>query len=156
MSAPAMRERPDAISGKTYKMESGNGALFVTINDDDKGMFEVFANIGKSGGYTQSFTEAIGRLISLALRSGIDPLLIARQLVGIRSPKHGFWMQKAVFSIPDGIGRAMLFHIGKDENVIKNVPEDPSVSKVESVVVTPDAAAEEEIAQKDAGEEPVV
>src|SRR5690606_31234003 len=66
------RERPDVVVGKTYKLKTAYGTLYVTINDDEQGRpFEVFANIGKAGGFFGAKTEAISRLISLALRSGI-------------------------------------------------------------------------------------
>ncbi|MFB6088675.1 MAG: adenosylcobalamin-dependent ribonucleoside-diphosphate reductase, partial [Candidatus Aenigmatarchaeota archaeon] len=81
------RKRPNIIQGSTQKIETGQGSMFVTINEDSEGLFEVFASIGKSGGFTSSFTEAVGRLVSLALRSGIDPWQIIDELKGIRSPK---------------------------------------------------------------------
>ena len=103
----APRPRPDTISGATQKVETGYGGLYVTINEDDEGVFEVFARIGKSGGYTASFTEAIARLASLCLRSGIPPEQVVQQLEGIRSPKVTFDRGEQVHSVPDGIAKAM-------------------------------------------------
>ena len=103
----APRPRPDTISGATQKVETGYGGLYVTINEDDQGVFEVFARIGKSGGYTASFTEAIARLSSLCLRSGIPPQQVVQQLEGIRSPKVTFDRGEQVHSVPDGIAKAM-------------------------------------------------
>ena len=103
----APRPRPDTISGATQKVETGYGGLYVTINEDDEGVFEVFARIGKSGGYTASFTEAIARLSSLCLRSGIPPQQVVQQLEGIRSPKVTFDRGEQVHSVPDGIAKAM-------------------------------------------------
>src|SRR2546425_405248 len=56
------RARPDVITGRTQKILTGYGALYVTVNEDEKGLFEVFAQIGRGGGYTASFTEGIARL----------------------------------------------------------------------------------------------
>jgi ribonucleoside-diphosphate reductase alpha chain len=103
----APRPRPDTITGATQKVKTGYGGLYVTINEDDEGMFEVFARIGKSGGYTASFTEAIARLTSLCLRSGIPPEQVVEQLEGIRSPKVTFDRGEQVHSVPDAMAKAM-------------------------------------------------
>src|SRR5438309_6098445 len=79
--------RPDVITGRTQKILTGYGALYVTVNEDEKGLFEVFAQIGRGGGYTASFTEGIARLVSLCLRSGVPVDEIIDQLEGIRSPR---------------------------------------------------------------------
>ncbi|MDY6779328.1 MAG: TSCPD domain-containing protein, partial [Halobacteria archaeon] len=101
------RPRPDTISGVTQKIETGYGGLYVTINEDDEGIFEVFAQIGKSGGYTTSFTEGIARLASLCLRSGIPPEQVVEQLEGIRSPKVTFDRGEQIHSVPDAMAKAM-------------------------------------------------
>ena len=101
------RARPDVIVGTTQKIETGYGSLYVTINEDEHGIFEIFATLGKSGGYTSSFTEAVARLASLALRSGVPPEEVAKQLEGIRSPKIGFDHRDKILSVPDGIAKAL-------------------------------------------------
>jgi ribonucleoside-diphosphate reductase alpha chain len=81
------RIRPDVVSGKTYKVKTGYGALFVTVNDDESGApLEVFATLGKSGGFFQEQSEALCSLISTALRSRIKAEEIIKQLKGIRGP----------------------------------------------------------------------
>ncbi|MGC9046100.1 MAG: vitamin B12-dependent ribonucleotide reductase, partial [Thermodesulfovibrio sp.] len=78
------RKRPEVLKGVTRLMKTGCGNLYVTINKDEESKpFEVFTNIGKAGGCAASQAEAIGRLISLALRSGIEPEEIIKQLKGI-------------------------------------------------------------------------
>lgn len=77
------RDRPDVITGTTRAVTTGCGKLYITINEDEKGPFEVFGNMGKAGGCAASQTEAVARLISLALRSGISPGHIVKQLKGI-------------------------------------------------------------------------
>jgi ribonucleoside-diphosphate reductase alpha chain len=78
------RKRPEAIKGTTRLMKTGCGHLYVTINEDGDGnLFELFTHMGKAGGCAASQAEAIGRLISLALRSNIEPVEIIKQLKGI-------------------------------------------------------------------------
>ncbi len=106
------RPRPDVITGRTQKILTGYGALYVTVNEDDKGLFEVFAQIGRGGGYTASFTEGLARLVSLCLRSGVPVDEIIDQLEGIRSPRIAVDHGERVYSIPDAIAKAMKRHIG--------------------------------------------
>jgi ribonucleoside-diphosphate reductase alpha chain len=106
------RPRPDVITGRTQKILTGYGALYVTVNEDDKGLFEVFAQIGRGGGYTASFTEGIARLVSLCLRSGVPVDEIIDQLEGIRSPRIAVDHGERVYSVPDAVAKAMKRHIG--------------------------------------------
>jgi ribonucleoside-diphosphate reductase alpha chain len=106
------RARPDVITGRTQKILTGYGALYVTINEDERGLFEVFAQIGRGGGYTASFTEGIARLVSLCLRSGVPVDEIIDQLEGIRSPRIAVDHGERVYSIPDAIAKAIKRHIG--------------------------------------------
>jgi ribonucleoside-diphosphate reductase alpha chain len=106
------RPRPDVITGRTQKILTGYGALYVTINEDDKGVFEVFAQIGRGGGYTASFTEGLARLVSLCLRSGVPIDEIIDQLEGIRSPRIALDHGERIYSIPDAIAKAIKRHIG--------------------------------------------
>ncbi len=113
------RPRPDVITGRTQKILTGYGALYVTINEDDKGLFEVFAQIGRGGGYTASFTEGIARLVSLCLRSGVPVDEIIDQLEGIRSPRIAIDHGERVYSIPDAVARAMKRHIGMQKTGVQ-------------------------------------
>lgn len=106
-STAAVRQRPDVLTGFTAKMRTGMGELYVTINEMDGRPFEVFATIGKSGRSTTAKTEAIGRLISLAFRSGISVDKVVRQLKGIGGEHPVFQNGGLVLSIPDGIGRIL-------------------------------------------------
>ncbi|MFB6213359.1 MAG: adenosylcobalamin-dependent ribonucleoside-diphosphate reductase [Candidatus Nanohaloarchaea archaeon] len=107
----AARERPKMISGTTQEIETAYGDLFVTVNEDDQGVFEVFANLGKSGGYTESFTQALGRSISLALRSGATAEEVVNQLDDIRSPQIAWDQGTQIHSVPDAIAEAMKRHL---------------------------------------------
>jgi ribonucleoside-diphosphate reductase alpha chain len=102
-----MRDRPETLEGFTSKMMTGHGNLYVTVTELDGRPFEVFATIGKSGRSTTAKAEAIGRLVSLALRSGIDLEKIVKQLEGIGGESPIFQKDGLVLSIPDAIGRIL-------------------------------------------------
>jgi ribonucleoside-diphosphate reductase alpha chain len=102
------RSRPGVLKGTTRKMNSPLGDVFVTINEDEKNNpFEVFATLGKAGSIAMADTEAIGRLISLALRFGVPVADVHGQLRGISSDRAiGFGANK-VLSVPDAIAQAI-------------------------------------------------
>jgi len=102
--------RPTLLNGFTEKVRTGYGNLYVTVNVKDGQPFEVFAQIGKSGYTTMADTEAICRLISLSLRSGIPVDLIIRQLRGIGGSSQVFSGSGKVASIPDAIAQVLTRH----------------------------------------------
>jgi len=112
------RSRPDVLHGVTQRIDTGYGKLYVNINEDPEAErpFELFANIGNSGGFTASFTEALAKTISTALRSGVDPEEIADELQGIRSPKVAWDKGEQIQSIPDAIGTALRRYLDGDVN----------------------------------------
>ena len=78
------RPRPQEMVGITERVRTGHGNMYVTINFDTEGSpFEVFSALGKAGGCDSAQLEAISRLVSLSLRSGIDPEAVMEQLRGI-------------------------------------------------------------------------
>jgi len=103
----AVKERPETLEGFTTKMVTGLGTLYVTLTEYEGRPFEVFATIGKSGGSTTAKTEAIGRLVSLALRSDVKVGKIVDQLKGIGGEHPVFQKDGLVLSIPDAIGRVL-------------------------------------------------
>ena len=103
----AVKERPDTLDGFTTKIKTGMGQLYVTVTELDGRPFEVFATIGKSGKSTMAKTEAIGRLVSLALRSGVHVEEIIDQVKGITGEHTVFQNGGLVLSIPDAIGRVL-------------------------------------------------
>lgn len=111
----APMERPASLSGITDKIKTGYGNLYVTINTLDGKPFEVFAQIGKSGYSTMADTEAICRLISLALRSGISIEQIIEQLIGIGGASPIYQEGGLVMSIPDAIAKVLNKHFGKNK-----------------------------------------
>ena len=104
------RPRPMMTQGATHRMTTGCGYLYVTINEDEKDLFEIFARMGKTGGCAASMTEAISRLTSLALRSGIDTNSIINQLKGIRCPERTLDQDK-ILSCSDAIGKSIEKHL---------------------------------------------
>jgi ribonucleoside-diphosphate reductase alpha chain len=103
----AVLERPETLFGFTTKMKTGYGQLYVTVTEFEGRPFEVFATIGKSGRSTTAKTEAIGRLVSLALRAGVTVDKIVDQLKGIGGEHPIFQDGGLVLSIPDAIARVL-------------------------------------------------
>ncbi len=103
----APRPRPQCTHGITERISTGCGKLYVTINSDNQGMCEVFAQMGKTGGCAASQIEAAGRLVSLALRSGIKVDAIIKQMAGIRCPSPAWQNAKMVLSCPDAMARVL-------------------------------------------------
>jgi len=142
------RPRPDSLSGVTQRVETGYGKLYVTVNEDEDGRpFELFANIGHSGGYTNSFTEALAKVISTALRSGVDPEEIVDELQGTRSPKVAWDKGEQIQSIPDAIGTALRRYL--DDEIDKGIPQQQSLDDVERDVT--EAADAADASQTDGG-----
>lgn len=113
------RPRPQVLVGKTYKLRTDMGNVYITVNGGDHGPFEVFIHLGKSGSTLMAFAEAIGRLVSLALRSGVSPYAVIHQLEGIKS---GLPVRQedgtVVFSVPDAIAKSL-------QRFLKEVREEP-------------------------------
>ncbi len=116
----AVKERPETLAGFTTKTKTGYGYLYVTVTEFEGQPFEVFATIGKSGRSTTAKTEAIGRLVSLALRSGVKVDKIVHQLKGIGGEYPIFQDGGLVLSIPDAISRVLEKRYMTGENMIKS------------------------------------
>ena len=107
-SAGRSAHAPELLRGATRRLETPLGTLYVTITEDDRGQpFEVFMSLGKAGGALMADVEALGRLISLALRSGIPMKEIYRQLRGISSDRVIGLGPNKVLSVPDAVGIAI-------------------------------------------------
>jgi len=117
------RTRPNQTSGVTRRIRTGEGTLYITINEDENGLCEVFTTIGKAGGNAAAQSEAISRLISLSLRSGLDPHAIVRQLKGISGPNPTWEDGRLILSTPDAIGKALDDYLSER----KNKPIDESI-----------------------------
>ncbi len=121
----APRPRPKVVKGKTYRMKTELGTVFITVNEDEEGIVEVFVQgLGKSGTASAAFTEAIGRLISLALRSGVKPSAIIDQLGLIRGSRPVVQEDgTVVFSVPDAISKAIgeYLNVGEQLRLLEEV-----------------------------------
>jgi ribonucleoside-diphosphate reductase alpha chain len=138
------QSRPDVLHGITQRIDTGYGKLYVNINEDpqQERPFELFANIGNSGGFTASFTEALAKTISTALRSGVDPNEIADELQGIRSPKVAWDKGEQIQSIPDAIGTAMRRYL--DGDIERAYPQQQTLEETAEEADETETAAEAE------------
>jgi ribonucleoside-diphosphate reductase alpha chain len=117
------RQRPQALRGYTMKMMSPLGDLYVTINEDDQGRpFEVFCTLGKAGGAAMADAEAVGRLVSLALRSGIPIGRVKDQLRGISCDRAVGVGPNKVLSVPDAVGQAIERYLEEKEGIQETLP----------------------------------
>ena len=116
-----VRERPDVVTGFTQKVNTGLGTLYLTINELDGRPFELFATIGKSGRSITAKAEAIGRLVSLAMRSGVNVEEIVKQLKGIGGEHPVFQKKGLLLSIPDAIAWVLGNRYLKNKNDAQEV-----------------------------------
>ncbi|MGB9781082.1 adenosylcobalamin-dependent ribonucleoside-diphosphate reductase [Caldanaerobacter sp.] len=112
-------ERPPVLKGITKRIETPLGRAYVTINFIDNKPFEVFVNIGRAGSDVAAFTEAIARLISLALRGGVAVEDIIEQLIGIGGATTIGFGENRVLSVPDAIGKALRNGYEQQGNSVK-------------------------------------
>ncbi len=132
----AKRSRPELLTAGTRKLSTPLGTMYVTITEDDKGQpFEMFISLGKAGGALMADVEAIGRLISLALRSGIPLTEIHRQLRGISSDRVTGLGPTKVLSVPDAIGIAIERWMHDKEGVQQDLLEDSAPQSAEAPVL---------------------
>jgi len=107
----APRKRPKLTRGITEMVNTGCGHIYVTVNFDSRGISEVFSILGKAGGCAAAQLEAISRLTSLALRSGIDVDSIVKHLRGIRCPSIAWEQGHAILSCADAIASVLEKYI---------------------------------------------
>ncbi|MDI3298774.1 MAG: ribonucleoside-diphosphate reductase, adenosylcobalamin-dependent, partial [Bacillota bacterium] len=135
-AAPAAAEprlrpeaRPEVLTGRTTRIRTPLGNLYVTVNELNGRPFELFTQIGKAGSDVSALTEALARLISLALRSGVDPDAVAEQLIGIGGSQSVGFGPYRIRSVPDALGRILAGtwpdgHAG-DQEAGSSSPEAP-------------------------------
>ncbi|MCE2454528.1 MAG: vitamin B12-dependent ribonucleotide reductase [Gemmatimonadetes bacterium] len=117
------RVRPQVLHGYTVKMNSPLGDIYVSVNEDEEGRpFEVFCTIGKAGGAATADAEAVGRLASLALRSGIPLTEVKEQLRGISCDRAVGLGPNKVLSVPDAVGQAIDTYLAEKEGVQESLP----------------------------------
>ncbi len=121
-----VRRRPDIVHGFTQKVQTGLGGMYLTVNELDGRPFEVFATIGKSGRSITAKAEAIGRLVSLALRSGVSVKDVVSQIKGIGGEHPVFRDKGLLLSIPDAIAWVLERRYLQDANGKSTVPSHTS------------------------------
>jgi ribonucleoside-diphosphate reductase alpha chain len=135
------RSRPELLRGTTRRLETPLGTLYVTVTEDDRGQpFEVFMSLGKAGGALMADVEALGRLISLALRSGIPLREIYRQLRGISSDRVIGLGPHKVLSVPDAVGIAIERWMQEKEGVQQELLPGVSPSSADAPVTVQSVA----------------
>ncbi|MDZ4259193.1 MAG: vitamin B12-dependent ribonucleotide reductase [Gemmatimonadales bacterium] len=128
------RSRPELLKGSTRRLQTPLGDLYVNITEDEKGQpFEVFMSLGKAGGALMADVEAIGRLVSLALRSGIPMKEVYRQLRGISSDRAIGMGPGKVLSVPDAVGIALERFMADKQGV----QQDLLTTTAETAVTSP-------------------
>ncbi|HZK25951.1 MAG TPA: vitamin B12-dependent ribonucleotide reductase [Thermoclostridium sp.] len=136
------RPRPDITNGFTEKVKTGCGNLYITVNYDENGICEVFTNTGRAGG-CPSQSEATARLVSIALRSGMDAESIIEQMKGIRCPSTIRQRGMKVLSCPDAIGRliekVMIHQNGNGKSIKEGKFElkNPSPQSTQQALIDP-------------------
>jgi len=134
---PLPRKRPRITRGLTERVNTGEGMLYITINEDMDEPCEIFTTIGKHGGNAAAQSEAISRLISLCLRCGIDAKSIIKQLKGIAGPSPVWDDGQLVLSTPDAIGKVLERHLerrAKASSAPKSPKPKPEPVKTEEQV----------------------
>lgn len=136
------RSRPEKTSGSTYEIQTGCGSLYVTINEDEKGLpFEVFARLGKAGGCASAQTEGLGRSASLLLRCGVDPREIVKHYKGITCDRQYGVGKNKILSCPDAIGKALERYL-KEKEMYKDEGQATLTSKPEKEIILNGACPE--------------
>lgn len=115
------RERPKVLKGWTYQMQTGCGPLYVTINEDTTGLFELFTTMGKAGGCAASQSEAIGRMVSLAWRSGLQARQVIKQLQGISCHSPSGFGENKILSCADAVAKAIQSHLTANGSKVQHV-----------------------------------
>ena len=128
-----IKQRPNKLVGHTYSMQTGCGKLFVTINESEKKLFEVFATMGKSGACVSAFAETTGRLLSLCFRSEVSYDEVIKQLINVRCNKPCGFGDKSVLSCPDAVAKALKTYLEdkmtqeKNESVKIDLPKEKHI-----------------------------
>ena len=134
------RERPKTTPGETHRIDTPQGTLYVTINEDWSGEpFELFMTIGKSGGTIESFSEGLARMVSLNLRSGVKLDSIIDQLQNIRSPEVQFDNGETIYSVPDAVATVLERYQESDDNMMNHPTTDVDIDRDDEQVESGEA-----------------
>jgi ribonucleoside-diphosphate reductase alpha chain len=118
MTGHEPRKRPKIVSGQTVRINTGCGNLYVTINKDENGLFEIFSSLGKTGQCGAAQIEAICRSITIGFRAGVDPNVYVKQLKDIRCPSPGMEGSETIHSCADAISRVIEIVLKEEEKEV--------------------------------------
>ena len=124
--ALAPRKRSRVTNGVTERVATGCGNIYVTVNSDEHGICEVFSSLGKAGGCASAQLESTCRLISLALRSGVDASAVVKHIRGIRCPSIAWEQGHSILSCPDAIASVLgnrITGLDGDKTAIDSIPK---------------------------------
>ena len=121
------RSRPKVTQGMTVRVPTGCGNLYVTLNSDDDGLFEVFAALGKAGSCAKVVMEGISRVVTLAIRCGVSVEEIVKQLKGLQCPgPYMFPKEDRVLSCPDAIAKVLEENVMNPRGFVREVVQSRS------------------------------
>lgn len=126
------RSRSITLPGITIRIVTGCGKMYITLNRDDKGLYEAFAVLGKAGGCPAAHLEGLARTVSLALKEGVDVNKIIKNLRGIRCP-HPMRVRKGwILSCADALGIALETYIEEGDKLLDGKDADLRVYEVDA------------------------
>lgn len=128
-------KRPDSLTGRSDRYDTGCGGIFITINETEEGIpFELFATLGKSGGCAKANLEGIGRMVSLAFRNQIAPEKVIKQLLSIGCHKPCGFGPKKILSCSDAIAKAVRKYVEKKGEKVE-ITKDKTESTVDKIEI---------------------
>jgi ribonucleoside-diphosphate reductase alpha chain len=83
------------------------GKIYITVGEQEGKVYEVFATIGKSGGCTTCFLQALTLSISQGIRHGVPLDIYVKKLIGTRCPSPSFDSGTNYLSCVDAIGQVL-------------------------------------------------
>lgn len=102
------KARPRVLPGRTIKVKTGCGSLYVTVSLNNEHPVEVFATLGKAGGCSNCQNEALTRAVTLGLKYGVPVEEVVKELRGIRCPNPNLWPEdERALSCADGIAKVL-------------------------------------------------
>lgn len=134
------RSRPRTVSGRTHKVQLGDAHLYITVNHHEQQPVEVMLSLGKAGSDQQAKVEAIGRLLSVALKEGVAPEKLISTLKGIGGENYFFDQGRRYASVPDAIGQWLELELIHLITVDKSTKTPLSTAAVDNPVLVDDAA----------------
>lgn len=139
------RDRPRRLVGNVTKVRTGCGSIYVTVTRDNKGLFEVFATLGKAGGCATANLEAITRCITLGLRYSIPPEEFIRQLNGIQCPKAIWNNQERILSCADAIAKVIIREYRSEKEYQATMPKtEPSADMKPNTIAIVETESDEQ------------